>query len=200
MSDPTDLLTAFHLLLCCINMIFVHLPPHLRKVSFKDLGTLDSLSPPPPPRPPQQPTIPHEQQNSKSTKALNNSSKDCFLFSNCFFLLLVPLAANFGGEEQDGSVDTLSYLCSLNSANITDVEAIHSFLVQYLQMVNEGEATREERGERRERREGEKAKERDVKLKYLFCWYVCGVQLIKNNVLKNNPKKVKSPEPALGKR
>jgi hypothetical protein len=52
LTDPPDLVNAFHLLLCCINFTFVHAPHHFRKVSLKDTviaasNSLASQTPPP---------------------------------------------------------------------------------------------------------------------------------------------------------
>ncbi len=36
LSDPPDLLDAFHVLLCCINLLYVHTPANLKRISLSD--------------------------------------------------------------------------------------------------------------------------------------------------------------------
>jgi len=40
LADPPDLVNAFHVLISVVNLLFVHVPSHFRKISFKDPALL----------------------------------------------------------------------------------------------------------------------------------------------------------------
>eukprot|EP01117_Protostelium_nocturnum_P014894 TRINITY_DN5718_c0_g1_i4.p1 TRINITY_DN5718_c0_g1~~TRINITY_DN5718_c0_g1_i4.p1 ORF type:complete len:886 (+),score=280.19 TRINITY_DN5718_c0_g1_i4:164-2821(+) len=42
LSTPPDFVNAFHMLLCCINLLFVHVPESQRKISLKDPSIIAS--------------------------------------------------------------------------------------------------------------------------------------------------------------
>jgi hypothetical protein len=39
-SEPPDLLNAFHMLLCCMNLLYVNAPAHMKKIPLQDIGNV----------------------------------------------------------------------------------------------------------------------------------------------------------------
>jgi hypothetical protein len=46
LQNPPDIVESIHLLICCVDLLFIHMPPTERRVSVRDaLGILPFLSP-----------------------------------------------------------------------------------------------------------------------------------------------------------
>ena len=46
LSSPPDLIEALHLLLCCADLLFVHMPNAERRVSIAEIAGKNSINPP----------------------------------------------------------------------------------------------------------------------------------------------------------